>query len=470
MSGFSTIENIDADESIFAGFDACWPEPAPHVVVVAISGGSDSVALLLLAQIYLARKSPESKLLAVTIDHQLRAESAAEASAVGQLCSRLNIEHQILSWEGEKPASGIAAAARTARYALLVHAARQVGASVILSGHTADDQVETYLMRQKRLNRQCHIAGAGRGLAVMAPQTLLQDSVLLCRPLLKTGRETLRQFLRARNIGWVDDPSNMNQAYERPRTRTAAQFADKAAILQKIHQYAGQRLEDNHKVAALMCQNRAYFQPLANGGLLLRDGWNAQYTAYASLALAYLLAAIGGRSFLPAISDCAQLLQSLPAMQAGGGGSRTLHHCVIERVQGAIMIRRERRNLPEMAVAAGQGIIWDGRYSVINKTTLTLTIASVNMRQLSDFLRCHDRAKLPASLPARREELLVLPAVFVDNLCMAIPALSGLADQNSIVSVKPYFACFDHVLSGYDFEVARVVKAFLTMPLDHKIM
>ncbi len=467
-SGFS-----DISESIFAGFDACWPKPefnsTPETVLVAVSGGSDSVALLILTQHYLTQRRPESRLLAVTIDHQLRAESAAEAEDVGQLCAALKIEHQILRWEGQKPASGIASAARTARYALLAQAARQAGARIILSGHTADDQVETCLMREKRLHRQGNIAGEGRGLAAMAPQTLLQNSILLCRPLLEIGRESLRDFLRARNISWVDDPSNDNLAYERPRTRQAAQFTDKLAVLRKIGQSAQQRLSDNYKLAALLGKNEGQFQRTATDGLLLRDGWrdgwNQQCLSLTPLALAYLLTAIGGKALLPALSDCAELAQWLTDASLSGDARRTLHHCVLERQSGNVLIRRERRDLPEQVVESGQTLIWDGRYSVTNETDYALTIGTVHAQQLSDYLRRYEIEPLPVS----REALLSAPAVLLDGHCAEIPALTGLTGQHSKIRLKRHFACFDNVLSGYDFVVAGAVKALLTMPLDHKV-
>ncbi len=183
-------------------------------VIAAVSGGSDSLGLLFLLRDYMAMLQNPPRLIAVTVDHQLRAESKAEAENVGLLCRQYGIEHRILVWDEAKPTSGLAAAARTARYRLLVQAARDVGGAFIVTGHTQDDQIETFLMRKER---SAH--AEARGLAAMSSRSLLdglglEGSVELDRPLLFVSRQTLRDELRGRgSIGWMIPAmptSNMN--------------------------------------------------------------------------------------------------------------------------------------------------------------------------------------------------------------------------------------------------------------------
>lgn len=455
-------------QRISAGFDAVFNGCERSAVVVAVSGGSDSLALLLLTKDYLEKHFPACQLIAVTVDHQLRAESADEAQAVAALCKQLGISHQILCWSGDKPSSGLASAARNARYDLLVQAAQQAQATMILTGHTADDQVETYLMRREREGAPTGLTGEGRGLAAMAGQTLLHNHAMLCRPLLSVWREELRDLLRAKNIGWVDDPSNDNQAYERPRIRQQAKMMDKPALLAAAQQVGVQRYADNQRVAALLSNEAGAIRLQTGDSLFLPFGWSAQDDAIAPLALSYLLAAIGGQVFLPAIKDCALLSDWLSEPLPAGKQRKTLHHCVIEKSRQGNTIRRERRNLSAIALQKGEQILWDGRYEIRNDGTEPVTIAALSEQQLSAYLRAQGFERGGGDQKVfDRTALLSVPAIFRDGDVIGLPALSDIVPQALFVTVKRMPVCFDKVLSGYDFVVAAAVKALLTMPFNH---
>jgi tRNA(Ile)-lysidine synthase len=189
-------------------FDELGSAPA---IVIAVSGGPDSTALMMLAARWRAalRRGPE--LLAVTVDHQLRPESAGEARAVKRLASRLGLRHRTLRWTGDKPVAGLQEAARDARYRLLAAAARGKGATHILTAHTRDDQAETVLMRMAR--------GSGlTGLAGMPRETEV-DHVRLMRPLLTVPKARLIATLAAVGMSFVDDPTNRDPRFTRARLR-----------------------------------------------------------------------------------------------------------------------------------------------------------------------------------------------------------------------------------------------------------
>src|SRR5437868_3120446 len=145
-------------------------------LVLAVSGGPDSTALLWLAARWRARRKRGPDLIAVTIDHQLRVEAAAEAKTVKRLARDLGVTHRILKWTGPKPKAGLQEAARQARYRLLSDIAKKTGARHVLTAHTRDDQAETVLLRLAR--------GSGlSGLAAMARENNIFD-VTLVRPFL----------------------------------------------------------------------------------------------------------------------------------------------------------------------------------------------------------------------------------------------------------------------------------------------
>lgn len=183
-------------------------EPA---LVMAVSGGPDSTALMWLAAQWRRRRRKGPNLLAVTIDHGLRPESAREAVAVKRLARQLGIPHRTLRWRGPKPATGLQERARSERYRLLGDAARRAEARCVLTAHTLDDQAETVLIRLAR--------GSGMtGLAAMAAVTPV-DGFFLVRPLLDVPKSRLLATLKAEQTAFAQDPSNRDPRFTRVRIR-----------------------------------------------------------------------------------------------------------------------------------------------------------------------------------------------------------------------------------------------------------
>ncbi len=194
-------------DTLFSDFDS-----VPGLVL-AVSGGPDSTALLLLAARWRGRlkRKRKPRLLAVTVDHGLRQESRREANVVKKLAAKLGVAHRIVRWSGKKPATGLPQAARLARYRLLVAAANAAGLSHVLTAHTLDDQAETVLIRLAR--------GSGlTGLAAMARVSRL-DRLMLVRPFLEIPKTRLIATLRAAGIGFAEDPSNRDPRFTRARLR-----------------------------------------------------------------------------------------------------------------------------------------------------------------------------------------------------------------------------------------------------------
>jgi tRNA(Ile)-lysidine synthase len=174
---------------------------------IGVSGGADSMALTLM----MAEAFP-NRIVALTVDHGLRSESAAEAQQVAQWCAAMQVPHHILRWQTPALSGNIQAQARSARYHLLQNWCAQNAVPYVLSAHNRDDVAETLLMRLAR--------GAGvRGLAAMQAKRALSSHVTLLRPLLKTSHSELVGYLEARQHPWIEDPSNQNMAFDRIKVR-----------------------------------------------------------------------------------------------------------------------------------------------------------------------------------------------------------------------------------------------------------
>jgi tRNA(Ile)-lysidine synthase len=211
----SPITEAEAD-LLFGTLSDC---PA---LVLAVSGGPDSTALMWLAARWREGLRHPPELVAVTVDHGLRSESAREALAVKRLARKLKVAHRTLRWIGRKPKTGIQAAARDARYRLLAQAARQAGARHVLTAHTLDDQAETVLFR---LARGSGMTGL-RGMARESPLSLQgaagrpgMTELSLLRPLLTVPKSRLLATLAAANVPFIEDPSNRDPRFTRPRLR-----------------------------------------------------------------------------------------------------------------------------------------------------------------------------------------------------------------------------------------------------------
>lgn len=405
-------------------------------VIAAVSGGGDSLALLFLLHDYLQRLPDAPSLIAVTIDHALRSESAAESAAVGRMAAAAGIPHRVLRWEGPKPATGVPAAARQARLSLLARAAEGAGTDLVLTGHTADDQAETLAMRLER--------GEGRGAAGMAPATLYDGRIWFARPLLEVRREALRVFLRARGISWMDDPTNRDTRFERARKRQEIDEHSIARLLNKARDAAQAREDAGRKAAALI--GEAVLRP-APGLLRLRlaefRGAEQEVAVY---ALRILLAVAGGTPHLPDLARARGILD-----QADGDGFRTsLSRAVIATKSGYLFLHRETRNLPEVPLT--DAFVWDGRYRMnVHSQQEDLVVAAFG----SENAREHEISDIDAPRGLVRSALAAEPAIWRDRHCV------GLATECGLGEARPVAGLWAQLLPCFDLAAAHAIAQLL---------
>lgn len=437
-------------------------------VVAAVSGGSDSTALLLMLQEYLLRHAPKTRLLAVTVDHALRAASADEAAQVAKLCAGKGIEHRILRWSEPKPSSGIPAAAREARYRLLAQAAREAGTDIVFTGHTADDQAETVFMRKARND--------GLGLSGMAPATLYDGSVWLLRPLLGERRLDLKDYLISRGVPWAEDATNSDVRFERPRVRARLKLnptartnailyagtiwedifdrppdklgSETGSLLALARRTARSRVEITNRAAALLLAQAERAAP----GLVRLDPSFARYRdrETALYALRVLLATMGGSEFLPPQERAEALLTRLaePPFRA------TLSRTLIAARRDGVWLARETRGVPD-AQPAENGAIWDRRFRLRVETGIGgLQIAA----------RHSAGVELPSTFDDRLPRSLARAAwasqpVFLSAASGEIPI-----DPPEGVSFVPVAAPYARFLPLFDIGLAEVLNRLVGAP------
>lgn len=399
----------------------------PGRLLVAISGGGDSTALLHA----LHNASHPVELVAATVDHGLRPESMAEAEQVGRFCASLGVPHRVLHWLGAKPASGLQEAGRLARYRLLREAATETGASAVVTGHTLDDQIETVAMRAAR-------TAEGGGLAGMAGATLFAGDCWILRPLLTIEREALRAYLTRNGVGWIDDPSNENRAFERVRVRQSGTMAPDIAAIAEAGRARGENAARIAEVIATRAENWS-------GALFALPRADAVDDAYIG-ALLELACLAGGAEHLPGRSQCADLAAFIAAP---GSGRCTLSRAVVDKRRDRIFVHREHRSLPAVTLAPGESIVWDRRFTIRNGGTQPLIIGPGQRRPVETEQDMPPPALLAAASAT-------LPHVLVEGE-EPLPAAGARAP----LQVAARSARHDTFLPGFDLIMGNALAVLL---------
>jgi tRNA(Ile)-lysidine synthase len=340
--------------------------PLAHapVVVLAVSGGPDSTALLMLAARWRAALKRGPRLLAITVDHGLRPQSAAEARAVKGLARRLGVPHRILRWTGRKPATGLQEAARAARYRLLATAAQAARARHVLTAHTLDDQAETVLIRMTR--------GSGlTGLAAMAHVSALPGEggrdIMLVRPLLDIPKARLVATLARAGIAFADDASNRDPRFTRARLRAVMPAlaregldARRFALLAKRLRRADAALDLTVAVAAAALSER----PWSDCGPFIFDVEKfIRLPAEVALRLLGRAIASAGEERQLQLGKLEALCEALASARAGAGREaarlrRTLAGALVTLAGGRLLVERA----PPRTTGAGRSTLTTAKY------------------------------------------------------------------------------------------------------------
>lgn len=383
------------------GLDSALSNISISTLGVAVSGGGDSVALLHM----LAARG--KGLRAVTVDHGLRAESASEAAQVASFCKKLGVQHTVLKWEGWNKSGNVQDEARKARLGMITAWAAQENVTHVALGHTKDDQAETVLLRLAR--------GSGvDGLSGMAAQRV-DERLTWVRPLLHARREDLRAYLVARNILWVDDPSNDDLKYDRVKARQALAHLDGLGITIDGLVATADRMQDARKALedATLALAESCVEVSDAGEVRIDTAiFNTAPDELRFRLFSATLKWISGSTYRPRFDSLRGVLARIDT-----DNGQTLLGCIIRSISGNIVVRREpaRVNAPCSIDA-----IWDYRWVV----TQTGTQKADEIAALGeDGLRMCENWRETGHA---REVLLASPALWANGLLVAAP-MAGMA-------------------------------------------
>jgi tRNA(Ile)-lysidine synthase len=352
----SAAIGVDELEPLFGRLRS-WP-----LVVLAVSGGADSLAMLHLFARWHARNAPPAPaVLVVTVDHGLRASSAEEARFVAREAAALGLPHETLAWVGGKPATGIADAARKARYHLMTTRLARAPQTprALVTAHTQDDQAETLLMRLAR--------GSGvDGLSAMASERPLSDehAVTLVRPLLAVPKARLIATLQDLGRTWIEDETNADERFERPRWRAQAALRVAAGLSNAALSLTARRLARARDALEASTGTLWRAAVATHDGLwtqIARGPFEAAPLELRIRLLSQVIADQGGDHPAAALAEVERLADRLGAPGFAGA---TLGGCLIEPGSTHIAVYREpgRDGLHEFALAPGTVGVWDGRF------------------------------------------------------------------------------------------------------------
>lgn len=315
------------------------------------------MAMLRLAEAWSQQRSGAPRLSVLTVDHGLRTESAHEAAQVAEWTGALGLDHFILAWKGPKPSTGIQAKARNARYDLMSGWCRSHDATWLLTAHTLEDQAETVLMRLARTSSLDSLAGIHR--------FSRWNGIELFRPLLGVKRDSLRDYLNGLGQGWIDDPSNEDERFERVRLRkalpvlrdlgiTAEGLAELAWRASEASQALWGATDDWVKLHVEIYDTGYCRVPL--------NAYAGQTVGLQTRILGWLISRFGAGK----MPEPAELEHLAAWLSIGEVGRRTLGGALIAQRQKVLLIGREAGRIDETQVLvppAGK-LLWDGRFEV----------------------------------------------------------------------------------------------------------
>lgn len=373
---------------------------------VAVSGGGDSMALLLMMHRWAAQTGQTVQ--CCTVDHNLRPEAREEAEFVAQTCAGLNIPHTVLRWEGWDNRGNLQAEARNARRSLIADWATAQGVRTVALGHTRDDTIETFFMRLFR----------GAGVTGLSPMNthFTSNGIEWIRPIENFEREDLRDYLRGQNQNWIEDPSNEDDRFDRVKIRKALAVLSEAGIaysgvLDSMDKFdlADRALKQaTHHLAQQVATMQRCGAVRLNWAEAIKTEWAVRHRL-----LAHILRRISDASYPPRQDALAALETAI-----NQGKNHSLSGClVLSDGCGMVEVTREPNAMP---VSGADADTYDKRWSVRGPAEPGMEIRPLGVSGLEYCPNWrgvfYTRAAL-ISTPAvwRKDDLIAAPFAGISN-------------------------------------------------------
>jgi tRNA(Ile)-lysidine synthase len=410
-------------------------------IAVAVSGGSDSLALLYLTNAWMGSKG---EMAALIVDHGLRPESTLEAYEVSVQLNNDNIKHEILKWENfSTPSSNIQAKARNARYHLLLNWCKNNGYDSLLVAHTLNDQIETFFMNLAR--------GSGLdGLSGIKEKTNI-NGIDIIRPLLNVEKSDLQKYLICRKINWIQDPSNYNEKFTRVKIR---KFIDQHLMeglgLKKNIFYKRINSTINHIARA-----KTYIE--ANIDDIISKAVKIYNEGYAEIDLEYIknlseelylrlltktLCSIGGKVYRPRYESLYNLYSDI--ITADRKLERTLSGCKIfirtnNSLKKKLLVVREVPKYEMLSdLKSSKPTLWDNRFEVtfVGKQNPP-QVRHLGKKAWQEIVAVNQFIKENVNFYS--EVIYSLPAFIVNDEVVAVPHLGYYKQKELENSIKLKF-------------------------------
>ena len=409
--------------NLFAPFEKILSQN--KTFAVAVSGGSDSMAMCLIANDWAKENSRE--MVALTVNHQLRKSAGDEARVIGDWLKPYKITHYCLDWDSPKPKFGLQAAARQARYDLMIRWCKENNIFVLMIGHHLQDQVETFLLRTEK-------SSGTDGLASMNALSIRKECYLL-RPLLKLPKERLQNFLQERQQEWFEDPSNNDPKFRRTHVRHIVnQLVQNGLPLRAISNVIDQfgTLRQNFdEITNLFLRKAVNLSALGYGAI--------SYILFAALPeviiqriLVRIALEFGGKIYPPRGKSLRRIIELIKKQEKF---SFSLGGCQFIGTEKYITFFRDRRSLLSQDVASGDVVLWGNsiKISICGPVGQIATLAPLGKRGWLKIRRASDYEK-PINMPHTVH--YSMPCLFDENGILHVPGIKYYRPKDKINNLR----------------------------------